>query len=455
MQTRAKCGRNNGIRRVSLIGLGKLGLSMAVAFAKRGFAVVGVDCNAATVAAVNSGRSPIRETGVQDLLTRFGRRIKATTSVEDAVHGSDATFIIVATPSGKDGFFSNDQLLPAVEQVGLALKTKDPYHVVSVTCTVMPGTTMGVVRSLLERRSGKHCGKHFGLIYNPEFIALGSVVRDFLNPDFVLVGESDARTGAIVERFYARLCENAAPVARMKPTEAELAKISLNCYCTTKIAFANMLAELAERIPGADAGVITRAIGLDSRIGRRYLAPGLGFGGPCFPRDNVAFRAFARRIGVDVPIPEAVHGSNRRQPERVVERVLGMLPRGGRIAVLGLAYKPHTAVVDESQALAIAATLAVKRRFDVAVYDPMAMDNARTVLRDSVRYADSIVGCLRGADLCILATPWPEFGRISAVTMKRLMRHACVLDCWRCLPTEVTARLIAYVAVGMGGGKFW
>ena len=431
--------------------MGKLGLSMVVAFAKRGFRVVGMDCNAATVAAINDGRSPIRETGVQELLARYSRRIRATTDVADAVRDSDATFIIVATPSEKNGFFSNAQLLPAVRNVGRALRGKRSFHVVSVTCTVMPGTTMGVVRRTLERASGKRCGRDFGLIYNPEFIALGSVVRDFLNPDFVLVGESDDRTGAMVERFYARLCENGAPVARMKPVEAELAKISLNCYCTTKIAFANMLAEMAERIPGADAGVITSAIGLDRRVGRRYLAPGLGFGGPCFPRDNVAFRAFARGIGVDVPIPEAVHGSNRRQPDRIVERASQMLPRGGRVAVLGLAYKPETPVVEESQALAIAAGLAARRRFDVTVYDPMAMDNARAVLGRKVRYAGSAAECLRGADLGIVATPWPEFSLLTARGMKRLMRTARVLDCWHSLTPAVAGAVRAYAALGSGG----
>lgn len=440
----------NGISRVSVIGLGKLGLSMAVAFAKRGFRVVGMDCNEATVAAVNAGQSPIRETGVQELLTQFRRRIRATTSVEEAVAGSDATFIIVATPSGKDGFFSNEQLLPAVEKTAKALRGKKGRHIVSVTCTVMPGTTMGVVRRTLERKSGKRCGRDFGLIYNPEFIALGSVVRDFLNPDFVLVGESDRKTGDAVERFYARLCENGAPVARMKPVEAELAKISLNCFCTTKIAFANMLAELSERIPGADAGVITRAIGLDRRIGQRYLAPGLGFGGPCFPRDNVAFRAFSRGLGVEVPIPEAVHASNRRQPVRVVARARRMLPRGGRVAVLGLAYKPHTPVVEESQALAIAANLASARGLDVVVHDPMAMDSARRVLGASVRYAGSATECLRGADLCIVATPWPQYAGLTASTLKRSMRKARVLDCWRCLPARVVAGIDAYVSVGAG-----
>ncbi len=435
--------------RVSIIGLGKLGLSMAVAFAKRGFSVNGMDVNPDTVRKVQQGISPVDETDVQALLAKHGDRIRATETVADAVRGTNLTCIVVATPSGPDGSFSNAQLLPAAEQVGLALREKRGYHVVAITCTVMPGTTDEVVRPLLERASGKKCGRDFGLVYNPEFIALGSVVRDFLNPDFVLVGESDPKAGRVMERLYGRLCENSPQVARMKCVEAEIAKIALNCFCTMKISYANMLAEVAEKVPGADARVITDAIGLDRRIGRRYLAPGLGFGGPCFPRDNVAFRAFAKRKGVSVPIPEAVHETNRRQVRRVLETVKHLLPKGGRVAILGLPYKPHTSVLTESQALEIAHGLSRCKTFSVAVYDPMALDNARKLLGRRVAYADSALECLQGAELCIIATPWPEFARLTARQLQEQMKRPCVLDCWRCLnPREATR--VDYHAVGLG-----
>lgn len=438
------------INRVSVVGLGKLGFSMAVAFAKRGFRVSGMDVNEHVLRRIRSGVSPVDETDTRKLLIRHRSRIRVCATVAEAMADSDIIFVIVATPSRRDGAFSDTQLIEAMEAIGPALRARQDYPVIAVTCTVMPGTIERAVKPLLERLSGRTCGRDFGLAYNPEFIALGSVVRDVLNPDFVLVGECDARAGATLERFYHRACENRPAVVRMKPIEAEIAKISLNCFCTTKIAFANMLAEIAERSPGADAGVIANAIGLDKRIGRRYLAPGLGFGGPCFPRDNVAFRVFAERLGVKAPIPAAVHASNQTQPRRVVARVRRILPSGGRVAVLGLSYKPQTSVTTESQAMDIVSALARDRRYSVQVYDPMATENARKVLGNAVGYAGSIAVCLRGADVCILAVPWPTFVTISAATFIGNMRAPRVLDCWQCLSPATRRRLAGYMAVGLG-----
>lgn len=435
---------------LSVIGLGKLGSSMVAALAKRGYHVIGMDVNADFVAKTNHGIAPIEETGVKELFQAYRRRICATTSIAEAVAKSAATFIVVATPSQPDGAFSNAQLMPAIKEIAAALKTKKGYHVVSITCTVMPGTTDRIIKPLMEKISGKKCGRDFGLTYNPEFIALGSVVKDFLNPDFVLVGESDSKAGAFMEALYSKVCENKPMVTRMKTVEAEIAKISLNCFCTMKIAYANMLAEIAEKIPGVDAGVITNAIGLDKRIGRKYLAPGLGFGGPCFPRDNVAFRVFAQRLKVTVPIPRAVHDTNELQPRRVVARVRTLLPRGGKVAVLGLSYKPMTPVVEKSQALEIAATLAHHKSYRVSVYDPLAMGNGRRVLGDRVNYAASTKDALTKADLCILAMPWDEFKNLKASEMRRWMRHTMVIDCWRCLHPDEARRLNTYVATGMG-----
>jgi len=434
---------------VAVVGLGKLGLSMAAAYAKRGCRVTGVDIQADWVARINRGECPIEEAEVPDLLKKYRGRLTATTDIEEAIRDARIVFIIVATPSATDGSFSNAQVIEAVRAVGLALRGVSRYVVVAITCTVMPGTTEGTVMPLLEETSGKRCGDGFGLVYNPEFIALGSVVRDLLNPDFVLIGECDRRAGNVMAQFYHLVTENHASLARVRPREAEIAKIALNCYCTTKIAFANMLAELAERVPGVDAMAIADALGLDSRIGRKYLSPGLGFGGPCFPRDNVAFRAFARSLGMAAPIPEAVHSSNVRQVERVVERAKALLPAGGRVAMLGLSYKPGTPVVEESQPLQIAKRLAAERKYTVSVYDPAAMDRARTVLGDSVEWAGSIDQCVEGADLCVLAMAWKEFQRINAARLKRLMKVPRVLDCWRCLDPAAAARL-EYHAVGLG-----
>jgi UDPglucose 6-dehydrogenase len=180
-------------------------------------------------------------------------------------------------------------------KIGKALARKNSYHLVVLSSTVMPGATEKI-RQMLEQTSGKRCGEEFGFCYNPEFIALGSVIRDMLNPDMLLIGESDERAGQILAGIYGNVCKSKPVVARMNFVNAELTKLSVNTYVTTKISYANMLAEICEKLPGADADVVTSALGLDSRIGRKYLKGALGYGGPCFPRDNVAFAALARSL---------------------------------------------------------------------------------------------------------------------------------------------------------------
>src|SRR5579872_1702809 len=235
----------------------------------------------------------------------------------------------------------------------------------------MPGSTGGTLLPALEAHSGKKCGLDFGLCYNPEFIALGSVIRDMLHPDMILIGESDPRSGALLEELYNGVCESNPRIQRMNYVNAELTKLSVNTYVTTKISYANMLAEICETLPGADVDVVTTAIGCDSRIGQKYLKGGLGYGGPCFPRDNVAFSALARANGAPALLAEATDALNKRQVPRLAALVMAHLPEGGTAGVLGLSYKPNTEVVEESQGLALAKYLA-EHDVAVAVYDPAA-----------------------------------------------------------------------------------
>ncbi|GAJ11266.1 unnamed protein product, partial [marine sediment metagenome] len=257
------------------------------------------------------------------------------------------------------GSFSNKQLEETLKQIGLVLREKKNYHLVVISSTVMPGTTEHVGKFVVEEASGKKCGKDFGLAYNPEFIALGSVIHDFFNPDFVLIGEINKKDGDVLEKIYKSICEDEPRFARMSPVNAEIAKISLNCYITTKITFANFLGSLCERIPGANAEVITQALGLDSRIGSKYLKPGLGYGGPCFPRDNLAFSAFAMKLNIKAKLAQTVDEVNRDQATRIVKVIEGMVKKSekGRdrvkIGVLGLSYKPNTPIIEDSQAVDI------------------------------------------------------------------------------------------------------
>lgn len=434
---------------LTVVGLGKLGAPMAACLAAKGYTVIGVDVDETKIAAINDGRAPVYETGLDEMLRRSEGRLSATTDLEDAVRRSQLTFVVVATPSDEEGGFSLRWVLPACETIGRAIRDHDDFHTVVLTSTVMPGSTGGPVREALEQASGKRCGEDFGLAYSPEFIALGSVIRDFLNPDFLLVGESDERAGAALESVYRRAVETEAPVARMNFVNAELAKLSVNTFVTTKIAYANMLARICEQLPDADVDVVTDAIGLDTRIGRKYLRGTISYGGPCFPRDNVALATLARGLGAPAFVAEATDTANRDGISRLADLVEARLPENGVAAVLGLSYKPNTDVVDESPGLLLVRELA-SRGVDVVGYDPAANGNAARALDGAGRLSDSLDDAVAAADTIVIATAWDEFKRLDPSVLERNGHRRVVIDCWRVLPREQFEHAVEYVVLGKG-----
>lgn len=266
----------------------------------------------------------------------------------------DLSFVVVPTPSDARGAFSLQYAVWAFEEIGRARRAKTGYHNVVLTSTVLPGSVRYGLRPVLERESGKKCGPDFGLCYSPEFIALGSVIHNFLNPDFTLIGEFDERCGSQLEACYASIMENSPPCKRMTIENAEPTKVALNTFVTTKIAYANMLAELCENIQGGDIDVVTDALGSDTRIGHKYLKGAISYGGPCFPRDNVALGFIARAIGSKADISETTDHHNRSFVEKIVARLHPMIPRGATVSILGLAYKPYSHVIEESAGIYLA-----------------------------------------------------------------------------------------------------
>src|SRR2546423_3712128 len=267
------------LKPISVMGLGTRGSRLAACLAGRGFSVIGVDIDKNKIEALNRGLPPVHEPGLAELIEEGRGRLRATENVEEAVRASEVTFIVVSTPSEPGGGFSLKYVLPCLEAIGKTLRTKTGFHLVVLTSTVMPGSTGGEVRATLERASGKTCGEHFGLCYSPEFIALGSVIRDFYFPDFLLIGESDEQSGQILAEIYRRTCKNTPFVARMNFINAEITKLAVNTCITPKISYANMIARLCERLPEADANVVTSALGLDTRIGPTYLRGAVSYGG--------------------------------------------------------------------------------------------------------------------------------------------------------------------------------
>lgn len=437
---------------VSVIGLGKLGTPMAAAIASRGLRVIGVDADMAKVEALQQGRPPVFEPGLAETLAAARGRLAATPSIEDAVRDSEITFIVVATPAEADGSFSLRSVLPVCEAIGRGLASKNDFHVVALTSTVMPGATGGAVREALERASRKGAGADFGLCYNPEFIALGSVIHDFLNPDFLLIGESDERSGALLESLYRQVCENRPAVARMNFANAEIAKLAVNTYVTTKISFANLLARLCEKVPGASVDVVTGAIGLDSRIGGKYLRGAISYGGPCFPRDNVAMIALADRLGARADLPRAIHQFNRAQIASLADLVSAHLQPGEAAGVLGLTYKPHTDVTEEAAGVLLARELA-GRGIRVAAYDPAGRTDPGG--EDSVHIVrvNSPEECIAQSGVVTLATAWPEFAAIPTERWARAGAPRVVIDCWRALRRLESVQGIRYLALGIGAAR--
>jgi UDPglucose 6-dehydrogenase len=434
--------------KISVIGLGKLGASMAGAFASRNFEVIGVDVNERSVNLVNSGRAPVQETDLDKYIEENKTRIRATTSHEDAILNSDISFVIVPTPSDEKGAFSLQYAAWAFKEIGKALRKKNGYHNIVLTSTVLPGATRYGLLPILERESGKKCGADFGLCYSPEFIALGSVIRDFLNPDFLLLGEFDERAGNQLEQIYTETMFGNPPCKRMSLENAELTKISVNSFVTTKITFANMLADLCERVPGGNVDVVTDALGADKRIGRKYLTGALGYGGPCFPRDNVALSYIAREMGTRAHISETTDDFNRSMAEKIAEKLRPVVQDGVTTAILGLSYKPFSHVVEESQGVYLANALS-QAGARVVAYDPLAGESANAELKGKVLILDSAKKCLEQAEVVLITTADPEFQTLTYTDFNPEFSKITVIDFWRILRNELQNRPnIEYVPVG-------
>lgn len=436
---------------LAVVGLGKLGSPLAAVLASKGHNVVGVDLNPYFVDKINAGEAPVVEPQLQEMIDANRARLRATSDFGDAIPNTDISFIIVPTPSKPDGAFTNQYVLSAVESIGKALRGKDRYHVVNITSTVMPGSTGGEIRAALEAASGKKVGVDIGLTYNPEFIALGSVVRDLLYPDMLLIGESDPRAGDVLEAVYKKTVMSNPPVQRMNWICAEITKIAVNTYVTTKISYANMLAELCDKLPGADVDVVSAALGKDSRIGSKYIKGALGYGGPCFPRDNRAFSTLARSVGAAAHIAEATDAVNNRQIDRVADLVSGAARPGATVAVLGMSYKPDTPVVEQSQGVMIAKALA-ERGFKVVAYDPVALSNAMTELQGFALRAASAESAIDDADVVVLTTPSAQYKDIPAERFGRSGERRLVVDCWRLLNREAIGKYADVVTLGYGRG---
>jgi UDPglucose 6-dehydrogenase len=434
---------------ISVVGLGKLGLCTAACFAMKGHSVIGVDKNLHSINELLEKRCPIKENNLPETLNKAWTHFTVTSDTAYAIEKTDVTLIITPTPSNKDGRFSNSYIESVLGDIAPVLQKKQGFHVVDVVSTVMPGSCDNVFKPFLERETGKKCGKEFGLVYNPEFIALGSVIRDFLNPDMVLIGASDDLSSGIVEKLYLECCESSPRICKMSLINAEITKISLNCYVTMKISYANQLASICEKVPGADVDVITNAVGADTRVGNKYLKGGLGFAGPCFPRDNFAFQRFAEDFGGKASLGRKVIDINNEVVSRIHKIVSSHIKSPGKAAILGMSYKPGTHITEESQSVLLAGRL-LENGYKVCVHDPAALEQVRQHFGEAVDIEEDIYQCITDADAIILMMDWPDYKHLDLEKISRLAHEKAVfLDCWR-IYKNINNSKINYIGLGMG-----
>jgi UDPglucose 6-dehydrogenase len=416
---------------VGVVGLGRVGLTTAACFASRGFETVALDNSKDVLEKLRKGRPHFYEPKLEPMLREAIEkgRIHFTSSYAELVGRSTALFITVGTPSSKQGGLDLSQVRSATRSLGRAMRGVEGFRLIVVKSTVLPGTTLNVVKPLLERSSGWEVGE-FGLCNNPEFLQEGNAVADTLWPGRIVIGEVDRRSGLTLKALYRRFHDVETPqVIRTTPTNSELIKYACNAFLAMKVSFINQIADICEQLPDTDVGTIARGMGLDRRIGRLFLRAGLGYGGSCFTKDQKALLNFAKSTGVSLPLVQGTMQVNRRRVDhavRVAESLVGRL-EGKRIAVLGLSFKPDSDDIRDSASIRLILAL-LSKGAKIAAYDPLAMENSKKVLGGLIEYSPSPLQCLAGSDCCFLATEWEEFSGLSPKVFVENMHTPAVVD---------------------------
>jgi len=445
------------VSRLSVLGVGYVGLVTGVCFADKGHQVSCIDVDGEKVDAINRGVSPIFERGLDELLQRnIGKGLRATLDARQAILDSDMTFIAVGTPFDGENI-DLTYIKESARVIGEALREKNGYHVVVVKSTVVPGTTDRVVRPILEQASGKKAGVDFGLGMNPEFLTEGEAVSDFMDPDRVVSGGIDARTQTALEAVYEGF-----PGGRLRTNNstAELIKYASNALLANLISFSNEFANLSTALGDIDAAEVMRGLHSSRYLttvlpnGEQVVPPitsflmgGCGFGGSCLPKDVSALAAQGRQLGLPMKILQGVLDVNLHQYEQVF-RLLGKhFPslEGKRIVVLGLAFRPDTNDMRESPAIPVVKRLLAEKA-RVTAYDPVAEHEARKIFGDALPLASSLEAALEGAEALVIVTRWSEFLRVPELLTKSGAKPL-VVDGRRLLARDSVAR---YEGIGLG-----
>jgi UDPglucose 6-dehydrogenase len=431
--------------RVAVIGSGYVGLVSGACFAELGHTVICVDKDAAKIEALHEGRMPIYEPGLAELVARnvAEGRLAFTTTLADAVANAAAVFIAVGTPSRPaDGLADLSYVYQAAREIAQALRG---YAVIVTKSTVPVGTGDEIQRIIADIRSDAD----LSVVSNPEFLREGAAIEDFMAPDRVVIGTDDARAREVMDELYRPLGDKGAPIVHTARRGAELIKYAANAFLATKITFINEIADLCEQAH-ADVEEVAHGIGLDHRIGPKFLSAGPGYGGSCFPKDLLALLKAGLDFGVPIRSIETIISINDQRKRAMARKVIaacGGSVRGKRIAVLGLTFKAETDDMRESPAISIITALQ-DAGARVRAYDPQGMAHARSILND-VDYAPDPYACAEGAEALVVMTEWKEFRTLDPARLKSLLKRPVMVDLRNIYRPETMAEHgFTYVSVG-------
>ncbi|WP_298964408.1 UDP-glucose/GDP-mannose dehydrogenase family protein [uncultured Methylobacterium sp.] len=435
--------------RVTMVGSGYVGLVSGACFADFGHTVTCVDKDPGKIEALLAGRMPIFEPGLDALVATnvAQNRLAFTTDLAPAVADADAVFIAVGTPSRRgDGFADLTYVFQAAREIAKALTG---FTVIVTKSTVPVGTGDEVERIIREANPDAE----FAVVSNPEFLREGAAIDDFKRPDRIVIGLEGERAETVMREIYRPLYLNQAPILVTGRRTAELTKYAANAFLATKITFINEIADLCEQV-GADVQQVSRGIGLDNRIGAKFLHAGPGYGGSCFPKDTLALVKTAQDAGTPIRLVETVVAVNDQRKRAMARKVIlacGGAVRGKRIAVLGLTFKPNTDDMRDSPALSIITGLQ-DAGAEVIAYDPEGIEQARPLL-DKVTYAADAYACAEGAEALVIVTEWNAFRALDFARLGRSMAAKVLVDLRNVYrPEEVERHGFAYTSVGRGEG---
>ncbi len=418
----------------SVIGLGKLGFPFALFLASRKIKVLCYDNNPKIIDDIKKNKSPYIEPYTQKYLQKYKNNISITSDLSEIINKSDISHLVLPTPSLRNNSFSNKNIIDCLNKLAPFIKKKKRKHIINITSTVMPGSCRDVFCKILKSKGLKN-NKDFIITYNPHFIAQGTTINNLENPDFVLIGADDKRGKKLVS-YYNKIYKNKILISFLNTQEAEIVKISINSYITSKITFSNFISEICESEKNVDGSKVLKAIGKDHRIGNSYLAVGTKYSGPCFPRDNKALDYFVRKK-IRNSLPKFVDKINNSQTSRLINIIKRVISKNKlnkiNLGILGLTYKDKTSILKDSQSYDLIRTINLKKLSKINVYDNNMKPSTEYLKKYKLSYFENLKKFIINSKILLLMYPSKNF-RYELLKS----RNKIIIDCWNIIDEKKT-----------------